>query len=78
MHAAALQRLRQAFRLPQLPHERHADDVRARLDRHADFEPGVAAELHVLFPLGIAGKARLAVAGVTGRRGPALSRRRRR
>ena len=31
--AAALQRLRQAFRLPQLPHERHADDVRTRLDR---------------------------------------------
>ena len=71
-HPAALQRLRQAFRLPHLPDERHADDVRARLDRHADLQPRVAVNLHVLFPGVVAGKARRAVAGVTGRGRPAL------
>ena len=53
-------------------HERHADDARPGLHRNADLQPGVAADLHVLFPFGIAGKAGLAVAGVTGRGGPAL------
>ncbi len=66
-HPAALQRLRQALRFPQLPHERHADDARSRRHRHADLETRVAGQLHVGFPLGRAGKARLAVAGVTGR-----------
>ena len=66
---APLQRLRKTFRFPQLPHERHADDARPRRHRHADLEAGVAGELHVRFPFGSAGKARLAVAGVArGRR----------
>ena len=50
-HPAALQRLRQAFRLPQLPHERHADDARSRLDRHADLEPGVAGRSACTLPI---------------------------
>src|SRR5437667_22232 len=65
-HPAPLQWLGKAFRLPQLPYERHADDARSRLDRHPDLEPGVPAALHVLFPFGIAGKAWLTVARVTG------------
>ena len=70
---APLEWLRNAFRLPQLPHERDADDARSRLHRHADLQACVAADLHVRFPFGIAGKAGFAVAGVTGRGGPALS-----
>ena len=67
-HAAALQRLRQPFRLPHLPHERHADDARARRHRHAHFEARVAGQLHVGFPFGRAGEAGLAIAGVARRR----------
>ena len=69
---APLQRLRQSFRFPQLPHERHADNAGTRLDRDADLDPGVSGKLHVLFPLGIAGKAWLSAAGPTGCGGPAL------
>ena len=43
------------------------------LNRDANFQAGVARELHVGFPFGIARKTRLAVAGVAGRRGPALA-----
>ena len=46
--------------------------MRPRRDGNADLQPGVSRYLHVLFPFGIAGKARLAVAGVTGRGRPAL------
>ena len=67
-HPAALQRLREAFRLPQLPHERDADHPRASLHRHAHLERGVAGHLHELFPARVAGEARLAGAGVAGRR----------
>ena len=62
--AAALQRLRQSFRLPHLAHERHADHARARGHRHAHVEARVAGQLHVGFPLGRAGEAGLAIAGV--------------
>ena len=64
---AALLRLRQAFRLPQLAHERHADDAGAGRHRHAHLEARIAGQLHVGLPLGSAGEARLAVAGVAGR-----------
>ena len=53
--------------LPQLPDERHAHDARSGLDRDADLESGIAGELHVLFPLGIAGKPRLTVTRVAER-----------
>ena len=66
--AAALQRLRQSLRFPHLAHERHADDARARRHRHAHLEARIAGQLHVGFPLGRAGEARLAVAGVARRR----------
>ena len=69
---APLQRLREAFRLPHFPHERHADHTRTRLDRDANLQPGVSGNLHVLFPFGVAGKARLSTAGPTLRGGPAL------
>src|SRR5262245_27628882 len=69
---AALQRLRQSFRFPQLPDERDADDARTGFDRGADFESGIAADLHVFFPAVVAGKPRLAVTRVTGRRRPSL------
>ena len=66
-------RLREAFRLPQLPHEEDADEARSGLDRDADLQPGVSASLHVGFPFGIAGKAGFTVAGITGRGGPPLA-----
>src|SRR5262249_21936314 len=59
---------------PQLPHERHADDAWSRLDRNADLQPGVPGDLHVLFPLVVAGKPRLTVARVTRRGWPARCR----
>ena len=46
--------------------------MRSGADRHADFESRVSADLHVLFPRVVAGKAGLAVAGVAGCGGPAL------
>src|SRR5262245_20847327 len=70
--AAALQRLGKTFRLPQLSHERDADDARTGLDGDAKLESGVAADLHVLFPAVVAGTSRLAVAGITRRGGPSL------
>src|SRR5207244_8377264 len=69
---APLQRLRQAFRFPELPHERNADDARARLEPDSDLQPGVSRNLHVLFPFGITGKAWFTVAGVARCGGPAL------
>ena len=72
MTRAPLQRLRKTFRLPQLAHERYADHVRAGLHRDAKLQSGVSGKLHVFFPLGIAGKTWLTIAGVTGRGGPAL------
>ena len=72
-HAAALQRLPQPFRLPQLAHERHADHPRARGDRHAQLQPRVPGHLHVLFPLRVAREAGLAGAGVARRHRPAGS-----
>src|ERR1700730_775943 len=60
------------FGSPEPPDERHADDARPRLDLHADLQRGVSGDLHVLFPLRCARKARLAVARVTGRSRPAL------
>src|SRR2546427_5325858 len=66
-HPAPLQGLGKTLRLPELPDERHADHARSRLDRDADLQRSVSAKLHVLFPFGIAGKAWLTVARVTGR-----------
>src|SRR5262249_3914730 len=60
------------FRLPQLPHETHANDTRARLDGDADLQPGVAGKLHVFFPFRIACEARLSTAGPACGGGPAL------
>ena len=71
-HPAALQRLRQSFGLPQLPHERHADHPRSRFHRHAELQVRVAGDLHVLFPAHVPGEAGLAGAGVAGRGRPAL------
>src|SRR5215471_5367216 len=39
--------------------------MRPRFDRGADLQAGVTPQLHVLFPLGISGKARFTVACVT-------------
>ena len=50
---ARLRRLQHAFGLPEPLDERHADLVRARLHRHAHFEPRVRG-VHVALPLGIA------------------------
>ena len=70
-HAAALQRLRKPFRLPQLAHERHADDARAGRHRHADLEARIAGQLHEGFPFGSAREPRLAVARIAGGGGSA-------
>ena len=72
-HPAALQRLRQTFRLPQFPHERHPDHPRSRLHRHAELQISVAADLHVFLPAHVPGEARLTGAGVARRGRPALS-----
>src|SRR5580692_863386 len=71
-HTAPLQRLRKTFRLPLLPDERYANHSRTRFHRYANFQPRVASDLHVGFPLGRSGKAGLTGAGPTGRGGPAL------
>src|SRR4029077_11098022 len=68
----ALQRLRQALRFPQLPHERDTDDVRTGCNGNADRQSRVATDLHVLFPGVVAGESRLAVSGVAGCGRPAL------
>ena len=47
--------------------------MRAGFDRHANLEAGISADLHVLFPLLIAGIAGLAVAGVARTGGPAFA-----
>src|SRR5258706_7704641 len=65
--------LSRALGLLHLPDEEDTADGCPRLDGHAHLEPGVRIFLHVFFPRGIAGKSRLAIAGVTGRRRPALS-----
>ena len=70
--AATLWRMWKSFRLPQLTNEGHADDVRSGVGRDAHLETRIAGELHVPFPLGIAGKARLAIARITERGRPAL------
>src|SRR6516225_5005785 len=67
-----LERLRQALRLPQLPHERNADNVWTGGDFRADLQPGVSADLHVLFPRVVAGETRFAVSRITRRSRPAL------
>ena len=61
-----------SLRLPQLTNEGHADDVRSGVGSDAHLETRIAGELHVLFPLGIAGKARLTIARITERGRPAL------
>ena len=65
-HAAALLRLGQALRLPQLAHERHADDMGTGRNGDAHLQARVAGQLHVGLPLGRAGEARFAVPGVAG------------
>jgi hypothetical protein len=72
--SAALQRLRQPLGLEHLAHERDAHHVWPRGHRRADLESRIAAELHVLFPLRITCKTRLAIARVTGRGRPSLVR----
>src|SRR4029450_5069331 len=68
--AAALRWLRKTFRLPELTDEGDADDVRSRTHGDPGLESGIAGDLHVLFPLGIAGEAGLAVAGIAQRSRP--------
>ena len=70
--AAALERLGKAFGFEKLTDEGDADDTRAGLGLHANFDSGVSRYLHVAFPFGIAREAWFAVAGVTGGGGSAL------
>ena len=68
---STLRWIRKAFGLPELADERHAHCVGPGVGVDADLEPGIAGDLHVFLPFGIAGKARLAVAGIAqGRRTP--------
>ena len=70
--AAQLHRLGKALRLPHFSYKGDADNMGPRLHGDANFEARIARYLHIGFPFGIAGEAGLAVAGVAGRRGPAL------
>src|SRR5207249_2712918 len=72
-HPSPLQRLRQPLRFPQLSDERHTDEPRTGAHRDAELQTGVAANLHVLLPLGSARKSRLTVACITGGSGPSRS-----
>ena len=62
--ASELRGLRQALGLKLFAHESHADAAGSGLHRQANFESGVAGQLHVGFPFGRTGEIGLAIARV--------------
>src|SRR5262249_45832446 len=66
---AALQWLWKALRFPQFSYKGNPGNRWAGHSINSDLESCIAGQLHVFFPLGVAGKAGFTVSGITRRRG---------